>query len=70
MKMYFLKPEHIEQLRQLFLLRKDGTYYEIESHNGFVDIMQYSEQYKDVHLVTVKRDKLNAGLCLGFAEEF
>lgn len=70
MKMYFLRPENIKQLEDLFLIRKDGTYYEIASHNGFVDIMQYSERYKDVHLVTVKREKLNASLCLGFAEEF
>jgi len=68
MKMYFLKPEHLHMLEQLFLLRKDGLYYEISSVNGFVDIMQYSAKYKDVHLITVHRTQLDDSQCLGRTE--
>lgn len=68
--MYFLNQTDVANIKHLFEYARDNAYFEISSWKGMVDIRQYSAKYKEVHLVTVPREKLDQSLCLGFAKEW
>lgn len=70
MKMYFVSEADLETLHRLFEYRTDGMYFELRSYNNFVDIAQYSQKYRDVHFITVHRDKLDPKKCLGYRDRF
>lgn len=66
MKMYFMNADDLEEVKKLFKMNDDELFYELGSFNGYVDIAQYSSKYKEVHLVTVPRSKLDYNKCVGY----
>ena len=70
MKMYFVNSDDVKKIERLFEMNDDEMFYELSSFNGYVDIAQYSTKYKEVHFVTVPRNKLNYNKCLGYRTKY
>lgn len=59
MKMYILSARQIEGINTLMSRKKDNEYLVLHKFNEYVDIVQYSAKYNNVHICTVYEKKLD-----------
>lgn len=64
-KIYVLEEADLYRLGTLFRNKHDNEYVVLSTNKGYADIAQYSCKYQNVHLATVREDKLNESNRLG-----
>lgn len=58
-KIYKLEESDLLKAWNLFENKRDNQYIVIGENNGYCDIVQWSNKYQNVHIVTVHKDRLD-----------
>lgn len=58
-KIYVLTAKDVSHIQTLMKRKCDNEYIVLKSNDGYSDICQWSDKYQNVHIATVRDDRLD-----------